>query len=369
MTVCLSTNGSPVYFEDQPPTKLLVATKNGIDVLERARPGADWARTGQVMEGHHISAMMIEPETKSIFAGVHWGGLFRSTDDGATWSPRMNGITEEHVYSLSHVRTKDGLVLYAGTEPVGLFRSFDLGATWQELPALAKMPGKEKWTFPPPPHWAHTKCFEFDPRDPAVMYVGIEQGALMKSTDGGESWREVESFHREEDQWHKDIHRVLCRPSDPDKLLMATGMGLYSSDDAGESWEHLTSPGFVLGYPDQLIRMPDDEDIVIASGAGFDPTKWRDSRHAAGTVIRSRDGGRSWEDASQGLPQNADANLEAMNAVIHEGGMTLFTANTDGEVFTSEDGAHSWRQIASGLAPVSKGNHSNLLDVDYVPRH
>ena len=368
MTVCLSTNGPSKYFSIRPPTKLLVATLDGIEVLERQGAELDWSLTGHVMDGRHISALMIEPTTGSIFASVHYGGLHRSNDDGVSWEPSMKGITKEHVYSLAHVVTNDGPVLYAGSEPVSIFRSFDLGESWEELPAIGQMPGNDKWTFPPPPHLAHAKCFEFDPRDPAIVYVGIEQGALMKSTDGGVSWRELENFHRETDAWHKDIHRVICKPGNPDQLIMATGMGLYLSGDAGETWEHLTNPDFVLGYPDQLILSPDDDNLVYASGAGFDPTVWRHSGHAAGTVLRSRDGGRSWEDASKGLPQDADSNIEAMNAVIYESGMTLFAGNTDGEVYASEDGAENWHRIASGLKPVSKGNHSHILHVEYAGR-
>lgn len=366
MTMCLSTNGQVIYRSAEPPSKLLVSTLDGVDVLERDGPDGEWSLTGHVLDDHHVSSLMIEPVNQWIFAGVHWGGLFRSKDDGATWEPCMNGITKEHVYSLAYVVTEDGPILYAGSEPVSIFRSFDLGDTWEEQPAIGEMPGHDKWNFPPPPHWAHTKSFEFDPRDPGVLYVGIEQGALMKSADGGVSWRELESFHREEDQWHKDIHRVVCKPGNPDELIMATGMGLYLSDDAGETWEHITDPKFVLGYPDQLILSPDDDNLVYASGAGFDPTVWRHSGHAAGTVLRSRDGGRSWEDASKGLPQDADSNIEAMNAAIYDGGMTLFAGNTDGEVYESADGAESWRRIVSGLKAVSKGNHSHIINVEYA---
>jgi photosystem II stability/assembly factor-like uncharacterized protein len=361
-TACLSTNGPSVYHCTSAPTRLLVATTNGISVLERPSAGVDWQLSGSLLAGKHISALMIEPRHGGLFAGVHHGGLFYSPDAGGSWERRANGLTIEHVYSLGSVERPDGVVIYAGTEPVSLFRSRDYGKTWDELPAIGKVPGHEKWTFPPPPHLAHTKSFTFDPRNPDVFYATIEQGALLKTRDGGVTWRELGSFYRPDDAWYKDIHRLVFRPSNPDELFMASGMGLYHSADAGETWEQRTGLDFEIGYPDQLILSPLDDRIMLMSGARHDPSTWRQSHEANGTVLRTRDGGRSWEAANRGLPKDARANIEALNAAVYPGGYALFAGNTDGEVFCSENGGDSWSQIAGGLTPISKGGHyRNLL--------
>jgi alkylation response protein AidB-like acyl-CoA dehydrogenase len=238
---------------------------------------------------------------------------------------------------------------------------YDNGLTWQELPAIGRMPGHEKWTFPPPPHIAHTKGLTFDPGNPNVIYAAIEQGALLKSTDGGVTWRELGSYYRPDDIWYKDVHRLVCRPSNPDELFMATGIGLYRSGDAGETWERLTDMEFTIGYPDQIILSPRDDSIMFVSGAGRDPSTWRTSHQADGTVLRTRDGGRTWENANRGLPQASHANIKAMNATAYPGGYVLFAGNTDGEVFATEDGGDNWVRIASGLKPVSKGGHFRNL--------
>jgi photosystem II stability/assembly factor-like uncharacterized protein len=361
MTVCLSTNGPSIYASDGPPTKLLVATTHGINILERPRRGGEWTVRDRALDGKHVSALMIEPRNGAIFAGVHNGGLYFSADDGATWERRTNGLTIEHVYSLGYAAHPDGVTLYAGTEPVSLFRSRDNGHHWQELPAIAQVPGREHWTFPPPPHVAHTKGLTFDPRDPNVIYAAIEQGALLKSTDGGASWRELGSYYRPDDTWYKDVHRLICRPSNPDELFMATGIGLYRSLDAGETWERQTTIDFTIGYPDQIILSPLDDRVMFMSGAGRDPSTWRSSHHANGTVLRTRDGGVTWEDANRGLPQSSRANIEAMNVASYPGGYILFAGNTDGEVFATEDGGDNWVRIATGLKPVSKGGHFRNL--------
>ena len=75
-TACLSTNGPNVRHCADKPTRLLVATTNGISVLERATAGADWHVSGLWLPGKHISALLIEPVDGGFFAGVHHGGLF-----------------------------------------------------------------------------------------------------------------------------------------------------------------------------------------------------------------------------------------------------------------------------------------------------
>jgi hypothetical protein len=142
---------------------------------------------------------------------------------------------------------------------------------------------------------------------------------------------------------------------------MTTGMGLYRSRDAGETWTLIIDNSFRVGYPDHLIVSPRDGDTMFMAGAGKDPGTWQTSHDAETTIVRSRDRGVSWTDASQGLPHSRRANIEAMSLASYPDGFTLFAGNTDGEVFASEDEAASWIRIAGGLAPVSKGRHYRAL--------
>ena len=360
MTAFISTNGPSVYASDAPPVKLLVATTHGIAVLERDALGAPWHVTGRVLDDKHVSTIMIVPDG-GIFAGIHNGGLYHSDDDGATWEPRSNGITVSHVFSLGYRQDGDAVTLYVGTEPVGLFRSRDNGLNWEELPAIKTVPNHERWTFPPPPHFAHTKSFLFDRRDRDTFYVTVEQGALLKTTDGGESWRELESFSKPEDEWYKDCHRLVSRPSNPDEIYMLTGIGLYCSYDAGESWEQRTDKNFRIGYPDQLIMSPLDDRLMLMCGAFAPPTNWRKNREAKGWIMRTRDGGRTWEDANKGLPVLSRSNIEAFTAACYPGGYELYAGNTDGEVYTSTDDGDTWSLLADNLEPVSKGTHFRVI--------
>jgi photosystem II stability/assembly factor-like uncharacterized protein len=353
MTVCLSTNGVNVHRADVAPTRLLVATAGGLSILQREQPRAAWRVVSTVLRDLHPSSLALEPDRRGIFAGIHDGGLYFSDDDGETWERRTNGLSIEHVFSL---RTVGGAVL-VGTEPVSLFKSVDDGRSWQELPAIHQVPNTDRWTFPGPPHIAHTKSMALDPRDPNVMYVGVEQGALLHTTDGGKSWREIESYYTPEDMWYRDIHQVVLRPSNPDEIYMNTGIGFYHSPDRGQTWQHRTGPESRVGYPDQLVFSPLDDNVVFMSGARRDPTTWRKSGLADAIVLKSQDGGRTWQEAGAGLPAPMQHNIEAMSVAGYPGGFALFIGDTGGNVYCSEDHAASWSLIASGLAPISKGGH------------
>jgi photosystem II stability/assembly factor-like uncharacterized protein len=361
MIACLSPNGQNLNGSEAAPTRLLVATLRGIAVLERDGDGAPWIERGRKLEGHHCSSLMIEPHKGGVFAGMHSGGLYFSPDGGETWEPRAEGVSIPHIFCLGYAHHGADTVLYAGTEPASMFRSDDYGLSWIELPGVKETKGREKWSFPSPPHQAHAKTMTVDPRDPNVIYVGVEQGDLLKTTDGGATWRVLDDYSKPTDWTYRDIHLVVIHPSNSAELYMTTGMGLYRSRDAGETWTLIIDNSFCIGYPDHLIVSPRDGDTMFMAGAGKDPGTWQASHNAETTITRSRDRGATWTDASKGLPQSRRANIEAMSVASYPGGFSLFAGNTDGEVFASDDEAASWTRIAGGLAPVSKGRHYRSL--------
>jgi photosystem II stability/assembly factor-like uncharacterized protein len=361
MIACLSPNGQNVNRGDAPPTRLLVATLRGVAILETSEAGTAWTNHGIRLDGHHCSSLMIEPRRGGIFAGMHSGGLYFSPDGGETWEKRSDGITIEHVFSLGYAHRGNDIVLYAGTEPASMFRSNDYGASWVELPGVKETKGREKWSFPSPPHHAHVKTMTIDPRDSNVIYAGVEQGDLLKTTDGGMTWRVLDDYSKPSDWTYRDIHLVVVHPSDSAELYMTTGMGLYRSRDAGAHWTLIVDNNFDIGYPDHLIVSPRDGDTMFMAGAHKDPGAWQTSHNAGGTVARSRDRGLTWADASSGFPDDRRPNVEAMSIAAYPHGFTLFAGTTDGVVFASGDEAASWIRVADGIAPVTKGRHYRAL--------
>jgi photosystem II stability/assembly factor-like uncharacterized protein len=97
-------------------------------------------------------------------------------------------------------------------------------------------------------------------------------GALLLTRDSGASWRELNSYSRSDDKFLCDVHQVLLLPSMPETVFMSTGVGLYKSLDAGETWERLTGADFRLAYPDHLAVSPDERSLFMA-GAKNEPRR------------------------------------------------------------------------------------------------
>ena len=358
MIVCLSCNGGTVTAGEGPAGMLMVATIRGLHVFERRAQHQPWSLLRHSLADLHVSSLLWEPVSGLLFAGAHGGGgLWVSADRGATWSPRMAGIAHQHVYTLAAQHCDGGAVLLAGTEPAALYRSDDLGVTWRALGAVSAVPGSDQWTFPPPPHVAHVKNIAFHPAEPETLYVCIEQGALLKSVDGGLTWFEEAGYASAEDFFRNDNHRVVIKASDPAALYLCGGEGLYASEDRGRTWQHLTGRDDRVGYPDAMFIDPRSDDVLYMAGPRLPPRRWGESRRADPTVLRSRDSGRHWEEIRDGLPSEIVGNIEAMGLYHWDDRVMLVAGTATGEVYACEEAGGTWQRVAAGLPPISKGGH------------
>jgi photosystem II stability/assembly factor-like uncharacterized protein len=353
MAIGLSHGGTTIYSSPSPSNQVLVATREGIAVI--AREGSGWRVAHRAIADKHMSAIMKEPESGMTFAGAFHGGIHASPDDGRTWEPRSEGLTQNNVYSLAARRTNGHVRLFAGTEPAHLFYSDDLGLHWNEMPSLRTVPSVPKWSFPAPPHIGHVKHINFDPENPATIYASIEVGGLLKSTDAGEHWEEFPSLY-------EDVHRLMIHPSNPRFLYAVTGRGLYVSPDGGSSWEQWTRrEDEIGGYPDGFVFRPSEPKLIFMTAAQDAPGTWRTTHFAGARISRSRDGGRSWEILRNGLPDRMQASIEAFCLEESAESFCLFAGTTSGEVLFSEDGGEHWERIIDGLAPISKAGHYRNL--------
>lgn len=360
MTIaCLSTNATNTYALSGPASRLYVATVEGLAVLERNADGT-FSQTATALKGDHIAALHHNAASGTLLAARIPGTLARSDDGGKTWRDSSPGVTEGSTYSLRGFDQGGKTVLYLGTQPVGLYRSEDGGASWTDLSALRTAPMHERWQFPSPEHEPHLKALVVDPRDPQVIYAGVEQGALLKTTDGGTSWQDLDEFVDYEHFVYKDIHQVALRPGNPDEVVITTGLGIFRSLDRGASWTQLTDSSFRIGYPDQLLFAPDDANRMFVSGGFATPNFWVEQKTAKGTVMISEDGGQNWRAPAGGFPESR-ANVEAMTLCAHPGGYEIFAGTTEGEIFASSDKGETWQRVASGLAPIGKPTHDTLI--------
>jgi len=358
-TAYLSPNGQDFTQGAGPTTRLMVATVAGVATLRRAAPDAPWRHTGTSLADRHIGSLLYEPVTGKLFAGAHHdGGLWVSDDgEGARWRQVAKGLARPHIYSLAERRNGDRVTLFLGTQPAGLYRSEDYGESWTELANIRDVPDTDKWIFPAPPHIAHVKNIVFHPRRPETIYVLVEQGALLKSTDDGKSWIELSAYSEPDEAAYRDVHRLLIDSDDPDVFYLATGEGLYRTGDGGKTFDHLTRRGDRMGYPDFLFFQPRDHRTVFMAGARGNPGEWFRSGTADACILRSTDSGRSWTELTEGLPQPIVGAIEAMAQHRWDGGTMLAMGTATGEVYASENDGASWRRIAERLPPVSKDHH------------
>jgi hypothetical protein len=345
----LSPNGLDRYHGASQPEAVLVATIDGVVEL-RARAGA-WTPVSRELIGCHVSSVLIDGGGR-VFAGTHGDGVYQRDADGA-WEPCSAGLTERNVYSLAAGTGPDGAVVYAGTEPALFVRLDGESRTWTELDALRTVPGRDGWNFPAAPHVAHAKHVDIDPRDPRTFYVSVEQGALLKTTDGGMTFRQL-PFRDATYQFNSDAHRVAINALNPDEIYLTGGDGVTRSADAGESWERVATPSMRIGYPDAAFCSPLEDGVLFAAGAGGRPHSWRATGNAEATIVRSADRGRTWGTLGLG---SLRGNIEAVTLVAVPGDFGFFVATTDGEVFASSDRGARWSLIARGLPPISKGGH------------
>jgi photosystem II stability/assembly factor-like uncharacterized protein len=350
MAITLSHGGPTLYSATAPSTQVLVGTIQGVACLERRPDGSGWRVTHRSLPDQHIHALVIEPESGTIFAGVNHGTIFASLDGGHTWERRDTGLTQHDVYSLACIRLPGGPRLLAGTEPAHLFASDDLGRHWTELPALRSV-DTSKWSFPAPPHIAHTKHITCHPDDPSTLFIGVEQGGLLKSTDAGRTFQVITGMD-------DDVHRTVINPLDPRRIYITTGVGMYVTSDAGATWERLTDLEHEIGgYPDLLVLHPRQPELLFIASAQKGPGSWFQEHYAGSRISKSTDGGKTWEPVNLGVPGRLRTAFEAMCLEDWGESFSLFGATATGEVWCSDDGGEHWSEIVSDLAPVSKGNH------------
>lgn len=344
MTATLSPNGVNHYHGERWPDVLLVGTVDG--VVELRCVAGTWSDAGRSLRGVHVSSLALDALDR-VYAGSHGHGIHRRADGG--WLSCSDGLASENVYSLM----VSGDTLYAGTEPALLFRLRGDASAWEELDALRTIPGRDGWNFPAPPHIAHAKHVDVDPRDPDTFYVSVEQGALLKTVDGGRTFRQL-TFRDDAYVYNNDAHRVAINPLAPDELYLSGGDGVTRSPDGGASWKRVTTPAMRVGYPDATFCSPLEDGVLFTAGAGGRPHSWRATGTADAAMARSRDRGQTWEILA--LPATR-GNIEAVTLVSRSDGYGFFVATTDGEIFASTDSGETWSVIADGLPAISKGGH------------
>lgn len=282
-------------------------------------------------------------DPRILYAGTGQAGVFRSEDAGQTWREVNQGIIYKEVWWLEQ-HPKTG-ALFAGTGPASVFKSTDRGETWTDSPALRDLPETKEWTFPRPPHIAHVKGLALTPDDPDRIFGAVEEGWIVRSTDGGRSWQDLTNGTE------FDSHSVCVMPDDPNVIVSTSGTGIYKSVDGGETFSD-ASKGMTQRYMTQIAVHPARPKLLFTAAAAVPPPGWRRPEGAEAGFYRSEDQGESWERLRGGLPEHIPA---APRIIVgdREEPDALFAGMSDGTIWMSDNSGESFRVILQGLPHVT----------------
>src|SRR4030095_8472498 len=119
MFVCLSPGGQSLTVGEWAKDKLLVGTVRGIFFFVKNNGG--WNQQETILPDQHISAIIFEPSTQTLFCGRYYGKILPSGDSGKSWEKRYQGTGAKKIYSCASKMVGGKPRVYAGTQPAHLF--------------------------------------------------------------------------------------------------------------------------------------------------------------------------------------------------------------------------------------------------------
>jgi photosystem II stability/assembly factor-like uncharacterized protein len=209
---------------------------------------------------------------------------------------------------------------------------------------------------------------EMHPADINIAYIGAASGGVFKSTDKGQTWEPI--F---DEALSLSIGDIALAPSNPDIIYVGTGeanagggslaydgVGIYRSDDAGETWAYLgLEESRNVG---RMVVDPTDPETVYVAAMG---SLFADSPDRG--IFKTSDGGASWQkvlyisDSTGAIdvaihPTNPDIVYAAMWERVRRPNRRSYGGATCG-IFRSDDGGDTWEELTNGLPtlPDDKG--------------
>jgi hypothetical protein len=376
--------------------RVLVGTRKGAFILTSDGTRRQWDVNGPHFSGwemYHLKGSPADPNRLYASQTSGWFGqiIQRSDDGGKTWhqpgtppgeptttpdgSPK--GESNKFVYEgevgthkwydgtqrpwefkrVWHLEPSltDPDTVYAGVEDAALFRSTDGGQTWQELPGLRGAKG-HLWQPGAGGMCLHTILL--DRSNPKRIFIAISAAGVFRTDDAGKTWRPVNRGLKSQYELPDPdaevghcVHRIAMHPSRPNVLFMQKHWDVLRSDDAGESWHEISGNlPTDFGFPIDVHAHEPNTIYVV-------PIK-SDSEHIPPDgklrVYRSRTGGNEWEALTKGLPQR-DCYVNVLRDAMAVDSLDpcgLYFGTTGGQVYASADAGDTWAPIVRDLPAV-----------------
>jgi photosystem II stability/assembly factor-like uncharacterized protein len=350
-----------------------------------------WRSLGPDRGGRSLTVSGVKGQPKVGYFGATGGGLWRTTDGGENWAPITDGQIRSSSVGAMAVSMTNPEILYIGMGEAcirgniqpgdGVYRSADGGKTWThigfgESDAIAKIrvdprdpdvvyvasfgrygaPSEERGLYKSTNGGETWKRVLFrdnrtgavdiaiDPHRPDVMYAALWEAyrveyqmssggpgsGLFKSTDGGETWKEIT---RNPGLPAGVDGRIGVAVSGADgnrvyAIVENEDGGLFSSDDAGATWERVNDDRSIRQrafYYTHVVADPNDRDKVYVLNVG---------------TFVSTDGGRTLERFAGGDSHDLWVDPDDSDHVLHAsdgGGAVTFNASNPQRTWTARD--------------------------------
>jgi photosystem II stability/assembly factor-like uncharacterized protein len=339
---------SAVVIDPQNPRSVYAATQ-GNGVFKSADEGASWSSASDGLPGPFVITLVMNPQnTNTLYALMNGDGIYKTTDSGTNWNPARSGLPCCFGVDLGELPTlvidpQHPDTLYTASSYSGVYKTTDGGASW--VAVNSGLTGNSGST-----------SLAIDPQNPNTVYA-MGSFSLFKTTDGGASWRAVGSAPPGYDLLGTAI--LLVDPQNPSTLYAGTRYGLWKSTDAGVTWANSGLPR-ILGLafdsqsPSTIYALAAGARTMLPSGKCCS---------LAGSLFKSMDGGANWVGIGAGLTgPDFDPQDDCSCGYTHLGlaidpanSDTLYVGTYGAGIFKSADNGASWNAANAGLKAVPGG--------------
>ncbi len=357
--------------------RVLVGTRKGAFILTSDEKREKWDVSGPHFAGweiYHLKGSPVNPDRIYASQSSSWFGqtMQRSDDGGQTWETVGNQFQyigdpgthmwydgTQHPWEFTRVwhlepSLTDPDTVYAGVEDAALFKSTDGGQSWNELDGLRAAKG-HLWQPGAGGMCLHTILL--DPTNPDRIYIAISAAGAFRTDDGGTTWTPINKglksnyIPEEQAEVGHCVHNLAMHPSRPQTVFMQKHWDVMRTDDCGDMWHEVSGNlPTDFGFPIS-VHAHEPETIYVV------PIK-SDSEHFPPDgklrVYRSRTGGNEWEALTNGLPQQ-DCYVNVLRdsmAIDQLDSCGIYFGTTGGQVYASNDSGDTWNAIVRDLPAV-----------------
>ncbi len=336
-------------------TMLYVSGDSGVATLKKN--GGDWKLESHGLQDWAVPKVGVtQSKPGRIFAGTRGDGVWVSEDFGAKWTKPCYGKHGPGKVRCVAIHPREPDTIYAGGEPIDIYLSTDAAKSWTRLDAARNTPGVAGFGYPLTNVEPHVRDIIFDVGNPDTLYAALQVGFMLKSSDGGKTWKLLDKG------LDADVHAIVVDPQNSNRLFIASGgdsyragqapgRSLYMSEDGGESWSP-TAMNFNEEYSVPLVMHPKDPKILYTALAHGSPGSWRRSTGAESYLLKTTDGGKSWQKLDGG-PNDGGKSFTEVLAIDEESPNQMYAGTRGGDIYSSDDCGESWRKLDIKVSSIS----------------